>query len=287
MVEDRSILSRSFDAANNLFLIGLSLTAFLPFVYVVLHSFSGSVNTLIPTSFTTAGYRFIFGTPVFLRSMMVSLYITVFGTAISLTLTSLMAYGMSYRHLKGRRAIFTMVIITMLFNGGMIPTYFVVRSLGLLNKLWALMLPSAISAFYLIVMKNFFQNIPDELKDSAKIDGAHELVVLFRIVIPLSLPAMAAFGLFYAVGIWNQYFSAVLYIRDSAKWPVQVLLRQIVILATGRLEDSSIEYDPTVGNISQAMKMAVIIVSTLPIIMLYPFLQKHFAKGALVGSVKG
>ncbi|NHN32684.1 carbohydrate ABC transporter permease [Paenibacillus agricola] len=286
MVEDRSLLSRVFDIFNYCFLVIFSLATFLPFVYVFIHSFSAKSGMLWPASFSLDAYRFIFSTNTFIRSLGVSVYITIFGTAISLILTSLMAYALSYKHLKGRSLVLIMIIFTMLFHGGIVPIYFTVKTLGMINTLWALMLPNAISAFYLIILKSFFQNIPDELKDSAKVDGAHELTLLFRIVIPLSLPAIAAFGLFYSVGIWNQYFNAVMFIQDNTKWPVQVLLRQIVILSSGGLGNDK-DYSDELAMSAQGIKMAVIIISTLPIIIVYPFLQKHFAKGVLLGSVKG
>jgi len=286
MVEDRSLLSRVFDIFIYCVLGIFSLATFLPFVYVIIHSFSAKSGMLWPASFSLDAYRFIFSTNTFIRSLGISVYITILGTAISLILTSLMAYALSYKHLKGRSMVLIMVIFTMLFHGGIIPVYFTVKSLGMINTLWALMLPNAISAFYLIILKNFFQNIPDELKDSAKVDGAHELTLLFRIVIPLSLPAIAAFGLFYSVGIWNQYFNAVMFIQDNTKWPVQVLLRQIVILSSGGLGNDK-DYSDEMAMTAQGIKMAVIIISTLPIIIVYPFLQKHFAKGVLLGSVKG
>lgn len=273
-----------FDAANIIFLSLFALAAVLPFIYVISSSFSVTAG-LIPKKFTLEAYQYIFSSKTFYRSLLVSVYVTSVGTMIQLILTSLMAYGLSYRHVPGRSMLLLMVVFTMLFSGGMIPTYFVVRSTGLLNTLWSLMIPNAISAFNLIILKNFFQSIPDELKESAKIDGAHELVVLFRIVMPLSLPALAAFGLFYAVGLWNQYFNAIMYITDQTKYPVQVVLRQVIILAYGNIGDSTdMEEVPYYG---QSIRMAVIVVATIPIMLVYPFLQKHFAKGVLLGSVKG
>jgi putative aldouronate transport system permease protein len=198
-----------------------------------------------------------------------------------------MAYPLAKKDLLGRRLLLFMVTFTMLFGGGMIPTYFVVKALGLIDSYAALILPVAISAFNLIVMKNFFQSIPEELEEAARIDGCHDVGILFRIALPLSAPALAAFGLFYAVEHWNNYFSAVLYLNDGAKWPVQVILRQIVILAT----DSSLSGDPSALDgmtvIEQSVKMAVIVVATVPILLVYPFLQKHFTKGVMLGSVKG
>ena len=216
--------------------------------------------------------------------MLVSIYITVVGTFINLLMTSLMAYPLAKQTLRGRGPILLGVLFTMLFSGGLIPTYFVVKELHLTNTLWSLMIPSAISAFNLIVLKNFFQQIPDGLEDSAKIDGCNDVGVLFRIVLPLSMPAMATFSLFYAVAHWNQFFNAILYINDNTKWPIQVLLREIVILAQSRIGDTSMD-DVEIQPLT--IRMAVIVFATLPILVVYPFLQKHFAKGVMLGSVKG
>jgi len=279
-----SLGSKLFDGFNVIFLSLFSLFSFLPFLYVVINSFSTSAG-VIPTSFSTEAYRYIFSAGTFTQSLKVSIFLTIFGTMFQLVMTSLMAYSLSHKHLPGRHLFILMVLFTMLFSGGMIPTYFVVKSTGLLNSLAALIIPSAISAFNLIILKNFFQSIPEELKESARIDGSHELGLLFKIVLPLSLPAMATFALFYAVGIWNQYFNAILYLTDASKYPVQVILRQVIILTTGTIGDTSeIEAVTYYGN---SIKMAVIVIATVPIMIVYPFLQKHFAKGVLLGSVKG
>jgi len=217
--------------------------------------------------------------------MTVSIGTTLVGTLLSMLLTSLMAYGLSRRDLDGRRVIMFLVVFTMLFNGGMIPTFLVVKELGLIDTYAALILPSAIAAFNLIILKNFFQNIPDGLEESAKIDGCSDFGILFRIVLPLSMPAIATISLFYAVTYWNTYMSAILYLNKSEMWPIQVLLRQIVVLASGM--DYSSSLDSEVPPPEQSVKMAVIVVATLPILLVYPFLQKHFAKGAMLGSIKG
>ncbi|TDQ42892.1 carbohydrate ABC transporter permease [Aureibacillus halotolerans] len=283
---NNSFLGRLFDGCNYVFLTLLGIATLLPFVYVVVSSFSNSTD-LIPTSFSFDAYAYIFSTATFPRSMLVSVYITIVGTAIHLVLASLMAYALSHTALPGRSIIMLLVVFTMIFNGGMIPTYFVVEGVGLTDTLWALMIPNALSAFNLIILKSFFQSIPNELKESAKMDGAHEIRVLTQIVLPLSLPALAALGLFHAVGLWNQYFNAILYINDSSKWPVQVLLRQVVILSQGAVGESGGEVASDSVMLSQGIKMAVIVVSIVPIMLVYPFLQKHFAKGVLLGSVKG
>jgi putative aldouronate transport system permease protein len=199
-------------------------------------------------------------------------------------LTSFMAYALSRKYLHGRGIFNFIVVFTMLFSGGMIPSFILVQSLGLIDSLWALILPSAISAYNMIIMRNFFQGIPDSLEESAKMDGCSDWGVFFRIILPLSLPSIATISLFYAVSYWNTYQSAILYINDSAKWPIQVLLRQIVIVSSGMNADAaSVDVVPP----AQSVKMAVIVVATLPMLIAYPFVQKYFVKGAMVGSVKG
>ncbi|GCL72484.1 carbohydrate ABC transporter permease [Paenibacillus naphthalenovorans] len=291
-MEDKSLSSRVFNAVNYSLLFIISIAAVIPFVYIVAVSFAAPEEVskggllLFPSEFTLSAYKYIFSTDTMARSIVVSIYVAVFGTFINLLFTSFMAYPLARTTLRGRRPILLMVLLTMLFSGGMIPTYFVVRSLGMIDTYWSLMIPTAISAFNLIVLKNFFQQIPDGLEDSAKMDGCNDLGILFRIVIPLSMPAMATFGLFYAVGHWNTFFNAVMYINDSEKWPVQIVLRQIVLMSQDRIGDSTAQQDP-MDYLPQTVRMASIVVATFPIVMVYPFLQKHFAKGVLLGSVKG
>lgn len=290
MVQDKTLGNRIFDAVNYTLLLIIALVCVMPFVYVVAVSFASPAEVarggliLWPKEWSLASYRYIFSTSTLFRSMLVSIYITVVGTLINLFFTSLMAYPLAKSHLRGRQYILLGVLFTMLFSGGLIPTYFVVKSLHLTNTLWALMIPGAISAFNLIVLKNFFQQIPDGLEDSARIDGCNDVGVLFRIVLPLSLPAMATFGLFYAVSHWNQFFNAILYINDNRLWPIQVLLREIVILAQSSIGDTSID---SADIQPLTIRMAVIVFATVPILLVYPFLQKHFAKGVMLGSVKG
>lgn len=293
MVQDRSFGSRLFDALNYGFLFMFSLLCIIPFIYIVAGSFTASEELLrrgfilFPTQFSLDGYRYIFSTSTILWSLGITIYITVVGTLVNLALTSLFAYPLARRDLEGRRPVMLMIIFSMLFSGGMIPTFLIVKSLGLLNSTWSLIIPGAISAFNLIILKNFFQQLPDGLEEAAAIDGCSDPGILFRIVLPLSLPALATFGLFYAVGHWNTFFSAIIYINDSEKWPIQVWLRQIVILAQGGIGDSSGFEEEFIMPPPQVIKMAVIVVSTVPILIVYPFLQKHFAKGVLLGSVKG
>lgn len=291
MVEDRTIGGRIFSAVNFTLLALITLITVLPFVHVVAGSFTTSAEiaankfVLIPKVWSLEAYKFIFSTDTIFRAMGVSIGVTLIGTLFSMFITALMAYGLSRRDLDGRNVFNFLVVFTMLFHGGMIPTFLVVKELGLIDSYAALILPSAISAFNMIILKNFFQNIPEGLEESAKIDGCNDFGILFRIVLPLSLPAIATISLFYAVTYWNTYMTAILYLDNSAKWPIQVLLRQIVVLASGM--DYSSSLDATNPPPDQTIKMAVIVVATLPILMVYPFLQKHFAKGAMLGSMKG
>ncbi|NMO94631.1 ABC transporter permease subunit [Paenibacillus lemnae] len=290
MRQDQTWGNRLFDIINHSILFIVAILCVMPFIYVLAVSFASPAEVakggliLWPKEWSLVSYQYIFSSDTLPRSLLVSIYITVVGTFINLAFTSLMAYPLSKPHLRGRNPILLGVLITMLFSGGMIPTYFVVNALNMTNTLWSLMIPSAISAFNLIVLKNFFQQIPDGLEDSAKIDGCNDMGVLIRIVLPLSLPAMATFGLFYAVAHWNTFFNAILYINDNDKWPIQVLLREIVILAQSRVGDSSFD-EMDVQPLT--IRMAVIVFATVPILLVYPFLQKHFAKGVMLGSVKG
>ncbi|MUG44156.1 carbohydrate ABC transporter permease [Paenibacillus woosongensis] len=291
MVEDRSFTGRLFAALNFTLLAIIALITVLPFIHVVAGSFTTSAElaaskfVLIPKVWSFEAYKFIFSTNTIFKAMGVSIGVTLVGTLVSMFLTSLMAYGLARRDLDGRKVVNFMVVFTMLFHGGLIPTFLVVKELGMIDTYAALIIPSAISAFNMIILKNFFQNIPEGLEESAKIDGCNDFGILFKIVLPLSMPAMATISLFYAVTYWNTYLTAILYLDDSAKWPIQVLLRQIVVLASGL--DHSATLDGVVPPPDQTIKMAVIVVATLPILMVYPFLQKHFAKGALLGSMKG
>ncbi|ENH97911.1 ABC transporter permease LplC [Gracilibacillus halophilus YIM-C55.5] len=283
-------LGRVFDVFNHIILLLMGLVTFIPFVYVIAASFATEAEIaarpffIIPDTITTAAYEYIFSTNTFVRSMGVSVLVTVLGTLVSLALTLTMAYPLSRRNLLGRNVLLNLVVFTMIFNGGMIPTYMVVRSLGLLDSLWALILPVAINPFYLIIVKSFFQNLPEELEESARIDGCSDMGVFWKIVLPLSKPVIATFTLFYAVFYWNDFFNALLYISDSAKWPIQLLLQQLMMVANVDFgEMDTMLADPP----EESLKMAVVVVATVPILLFYPFLQKHFAKGILLGSVKG
>lgn len=281
---------RVFRVFNAIVLVVFALVCVLPFLNIVGSSFAtpGELATrpfvVIPREVTLDAYRYVLSTSTIFRALGVSVFVTTVGTFLSLVVTSMMAYALSKRYLRGRRIVNFLVIFTMLFSGGMIPTFIIVQQVGLIDSLWALILPVTVNAFNFVIMRSFFQAIPDSLEEAARIDGCSDLGVFVRIVLPLSLASIATIGLFYAVAYWNTYQHAILYINDSTKWPIQVLLRQIVIVASGLNADSSaVEVVPP----AQSVKMAVIVVATVPMLLVYPFIQRFFVKGALIGSVKG
>lgn len=280
---------RAFDVLNVVLLTAVGLVAILPFVYVLAGSFATELEIttrpffLWPNEFTTASYESILSSDVIVRAFVTTVVVTFVGTLVQLALTVTMAYPLSKVDLPGRRTLLSLVIFTMVFSAGMIPTFLVVKDLGLLDSYWSLILPMAINPFSLIIIKNFFQQLPNELEESAKIDGANELQVLRHVVLPLSKPVLATFALFYAVGIWNDYLSPLLYLSDTAKWTLQMILRQVTAAASL----SSDELNSDVPPPAQGIKFAVVIIATIPVLLAYPFLQKHFAKGMLIGSVKG
>ncbi|MDO3409676.1 carbohydrate ABC transporter permease [Saccharibacillus sp. CPCC 101409] len=279
-----------FNIVNYSLLTLIALICVVPFVNVIASSFASTQEVvsksfiLFPSTFSLDAYRYILSTPTIFKGLGVSVGVTLMGTFVSMALTSLMAYGLSRKYLYGRNFINFIVVFSMLFSGGMIPTFLVVKSVGLIDSYWSLILPVAVNAFNLIIMRNFFQALPDELEESAKIDGSNDLGIFFKIMLPLALPSIATISLFYAVTYWNTYMTAILYLNDSVKWPIQVLLRQIVIVSSGmQAEGTSVDVIPP----AQTIKMAVIVVATVPMLIAYPFVQKHFTKGALLGAVKG
>jgi putative aldouronate transport system permease protein len=279
--------SLSFSLLTNILLLISLVVVLFPFLYVVFTSFAPQEEILtrgfflIPHDWTMDAYRYLTHSGNFVQSFNNAVYITVVGTFINMVLTSLMAYGLSKPWLKGRRILNFMVLFTMLFSGGIIPTYLVVKSLHLLDSYWSLFLTGAIAPFHLIVLRSFFQAIPMELEESARIDGCGELRLFYRIILPLSLPAIATFTLFYAVHNWNSYFNAILYLNDSGKWPLQVFLRQLLNQSDANVEDvAALQFTP-------AVRMAAVVLTAVPLLAVYPFLQKYFNKGMLLGSVKG
>lgn len=291
-MKKRSMGDRIFDAIVYAILVVVFLIVFFPLMYVVSTSFASARELalnkflIFPKHPTLEVYQYIFSTSTFLRSMIVTIVITVVGTLVNLVMTCLMAYPLSRKALPGRSVIMTAVTFTLVFSGGMIPMYLVVNSLGLIDTYTSLILPGAISSFNLILVKNFFQEIPESLIDAAQIDGSSEMNTLARIVLPLSKPALATFTMFYAVGHWNQFMQPLLYLNDSKKWTIQILLRQIVLMSQSGVGDED-AMPPGFVLPVKSLKMACIVVSTLPIIAAYPFMQKYFDEGVMSGSIKG
>ncbi len=287
----KTVGERVFD----IFVYGILLLCFLiilfPLMYVVAGSLASAKELaenkflIIPKEPTLDVYKYILSTKTFPRSIAVTTLVTIVGTFVNLIMTSLTAYPLARRNLLGRKWLMLGVTFTLVFSGGLIPTYLVVNSMGLIDKYAALIIPGAISSFNLVLVKNFFQEIPESLIEAAKIDGSSEINTLTKIVLPLSKPALATFTMFYAVGHWNQFLQPLLYLNDSKKWTVQILLRQIVMLSSTSGEDDGMM--PGFILPMMSLKLAVVVVSTLPIIMAYPFMQKYFDKGVMVGSVKG
>ncbi len=265
------------------------LVVILPFLAVVSTSLADEQQVtaaggyvLWPERPSFHAYEAIFAGGVVTRAMLVSVGVTVVGAGLSLACTTLLAYGLSRPGSFGSKPILMVVLFSVLFAPGIIPMYLTVKQLGLLDSYWALILSALVNGFNVIVMRAFFLELPQELLDAAKIDGASELTVLVRIVLPLSRAVVAVIGLFYAVAYWNNFFSALLYITDNAKYPLALVLRTYVIdNATIGTGDAS-QVPP-----QQSLQMAMLVVSILPILAVYPFLQKHFAKGIMIGAVKG
>lgn len=276
-----------------LVLVVACLVVLVPFLMVVSTSLAGQQQVsaaggyvLWPNDATLGAYRAILSGGVVTRATVISILITVVGTLLSLVLTAALAYALSRPGSFAHRPILMIVLLTLLFSPGIIPVYLTVKELGLLDSYWSLILPVAVSAFNVIVVRSFIMGLPRDLIDSAKIDGATERQVLLRIVLPLSRAVLAVVGLFYAVGYWNAYFNALLYINSANKWPLQLVLRTYVVnntpLGQGDLGAAAEAIPP-----SQSLQMAILVISLVPIILVYPFLQRHFTKGVLVGAVKG
>ncbi|MCZ8516069.1 carbohydrate ABC transporter permease [Paenibacillus filicis] len=259
-----------------------------PILYIIMMSFASKKEIvtrgffLFPKEWSLNAYAYLIDNPNFMRAFRSSVTITTVGTVFSMTMTTFMAYGLSKPWLRGRSMLNFMVLFTMLFSGGIIPLYLLVMNLNLLNSYWSLFLTGAIIPFNLIVIRSFFQGFPIEIEESARIDGCSEFGLLWRIVLPLSLPVIATFSLFYAVEYWNTYFQAILYLNDGSKLPLQVFLRQMLNVSDGSQEvtENGIEFSP-------AVRMAAVIFTAVPLLIVYPFLQKYFNQGALLGSVKG
>lgn len=288
-----SVGERIGSSVNSILLGLFAILAMLPFIHVVAqsmsshHAIASGLVTLWPVEFSLEAYRKVLNEDAFWRAFQISVLRTVVGTGVSILLICLLAYPLSKPYMKGRSAILFLIVFTMLFQGGMIPKYLVVKATGLLDTFWAYIIPNAIGAFSVIILKNFFQSVPVELEESARIDGATNVGILFRIMIPLSMPAIATLCLWSAVGNWNAFFDAVLYVTTRSLHPLQVYLRELIMFNQSNINNNGPSSLDSSMLALESLKAAALMSSTLPILILYPFLQKHFVKGIMIGSVKG
>ena len=282
----------AFDIVNTMILGLLSLIMIYPFYNVFITSFAKYEDLIavpvyfVPVSVQFESYNMVFSEESFYKGLLMTVFVTVVGTAVSMFVSLLCAYALSKKSLPGRNTILTLILFTMFFNGGLIPFYLVVSKIGLVNSVWSMILPPAISTWYIIIMKNFFNTIPASLEESARLDGANDFQVLARIVLPISKPIIATFSLFFAVERWNEWWNALLFISDESKRPLQTVLRQILInvIVSDKMR-MQLERSQT-RVYEEGVQMAAIVITLLPIVCLYPLLQKYFVKGIMIGSIK-
>lgn len=294
MVRTKTFGEWLFDAFNYLFLIMLSVITLYPLLYVLFASVSNPTTfmkkefTILfwPLGFQLEAYKHVFNNEMVMIGFSNTVFYVIAGTIISIFITLLGAYMLAKKGYYFKKLFTILILFTMYFGGGLIPTFLIVRDLGMLDTIWAILIPSAMSTYNLIVMRTAFVSIPDSLEESATIDGANDFVILFKIFIPLSIPTISVIGLFYAVGRWNAWFNALIYLRSRSLYPLQLVLREILIT-------SNAEFLAQMGNsleltaLSELIKYATIVVATVPILLIYPFIQKYFVKGVMIGAIKG
>lgn len=278
-----------FDTVNYILLTLLGIVTLYPIVNVLaisLSSYTGYLRNptmILPVELNLDAYRSILANPLIVSSYGNTIAVTLIGTAINVALTVITAYPLAKDKVRGSRVLMFGIVFTMMFSGGIIPTFLVVRSLHLIDTLWALILPCAMTTTNFIIVKNFFESVPDSIEESAKMDGAGDFRILWSIVVPLSVPVLATVTLFYAVSNWNRLFDAVMYLNSRSNWTLPILLKEIIT------ENSDLLADPSVVNqiLPKTMQCATIVVTILPIMLVYPFLQRYFMKGIMLGAVKG
>lgn len=284
-----SLGSRIFDGINICILLTLALITFYPFWDCLVVSFSSLKSYLStsihlwPSEWSFDGYSYMLKEITLWTSYANSLFVTVLGTLINMIITTMAAYVLSKKDLKGQRPIMFLAVFTMMFSGGIIPTYIVVKDLHLMNSLWSMIIPSAINTYNLIIMRNFFMELPLELEEAAMLDGCTEVGVLFRIMLPISKPALTTVALFYAVDHWNDFFSAIMYINSKEAWPLQLFLRSMLFQSDAAYSSGG----ESLFLLGQPMKMAAVMLAIIPIMCAYPFFQKYFTAGMTAGAVKG
>ncbi|KIL41963.1 ABC transporter permease [Gordoniibacillus kamchatkensis] len=280
--------SKLFDVLNYLFLALTALVTLYPFwdsLIVSITPMKEGISAglhLFPKTVTFEAYQYLLQLEQLWSSYKISVLVTVIGTAISMFATILAAYALSKKELPGSRVIMFTIVFTMMFGGGIIPNFLVVKQLGMLNTVWAMMIPAAIQTYNLILMRSFFLSIPESLEESAKIDGCHDFGILLKIVIPLSMPAIATIALFYAVSRWNEFFMAVMYVTDKQLWPLQLFLRSMLMENEAAFQSGG----DSPFLLGQSIKMATIMVSAIPVMIIYPFFQRYFVQGVTLGAIK-
>ena len=285
-----------FRALTYVMLAVFSMAFLVPMLFVLGTSLIGveewarrGAFVLVPERIDLGAYRMLLGRgSMVLNAYAVSVFRVVVGTLLNLLVTATFAYALARRDLPGRTFFTLMVFVTMLFSGGLIPTFVLIDTLGLMNSLWVLIVPALMNPWWMLIMRNFFMAIPQEIEEAAIIDGATPPRILVSVILPISLPSLATIGLFYAVWHWNEWFMAAIYLREQVKYPIQLILRAVLMMGTQSYRGEVMQMmEADVMPPAQTLKAATIIVSTVPILVVYPFLQKHFVKGATLGSVKG
>ena len=284
---------RLFQFFNNLFMLLLIVLMCYPLWHIVMYSLSdvslalkGGVF-LWPRGFSIETYRIVLKNRMVMSGFRVSFLVTALGSFGAMLLTAMTAYPISRRRLRGRGPLTFLIFFTMLFSGGMVPSYLLIKELGLIDSYAALILPGLMSAWNILLMRNFFQNIPDSLEESAMLDGASDPLIFARIILPVSKPVLATIFLFSAVGYWNNYFSTVLYVNRREMWSLQAVLRDIVTNASAAMARQGVSIVEQTSTTAQTVMMATVVIATVPILVVYPFLQKHFVQGVMIGAIKG
>lgn len=296
----RTTGERVFDTINVVFMVVLSLTIIYPFLQQITMSLSPVDQALkvglklFPTRVTFASYRRIFATGQITRAYYYTILRTVVGTSLTMVVSSALAYPLAKKYLPLRNLWTSLIVFTMFFSGGLIPTYFLIRNVGIMNTVWALILPALVDPFAMIIMRNYFMSLPEELDESAKMDGASELLIFARIIIPISKPILATVALWTIVFHWNSWFDAMIYIQTPRINVIQMVLRRVLLesnlMFSGMGSDVQVaqQSDASVRQFTpETVKAAILMVSTLPVLLVYPFLQKYFVKGIMIGSLKG
>lgn len=290
----RSASDRIADTVITAIMVLLTLMVLFPFYNMLLVSvarYEDIISTplyLVPKAIDLRNYRMAVLYPSFVNSVGVSLFVTVVGTSLSLLATTVGAYVLSRKNLPFRKFFFYFLVVTMYLSAGLIPWYLVMKELGFVDSIWVMVIPPMINTFYLILMRNYFESIPVDLEESAKIDGANDIQILFQIMIPVATPIIATIALFYAVDRWNDWWLAMIFIQDKAKEPLQLILRHMVVDATIDLGNTMMNAmrDAHIQVHARSLQMATVTLTTIPILLVYPFLQRYFTKGIMLGAIK-